>query len=312
MTQLPLSVRLRLAAKAVTPPIVWSALKAAKDSRAAPPQAPAAETAPVAPPPESAEPPGPPEWEYVPEGWARPVPGWDVEAIARAYRAKWPSFLAAVEGSGPLGVNHEVPAGAAVPRDDLDAQQTILAFGYALALAARGKDRLSLLDWGGGPGHYAVLARALVPGLELDYVSRDLPALAALGRELLPGDSFHDDDAPLARSYDLVVASSSLHYDERWQERLHALAAAVDGYLYVTRVPVALASASFVVLQRAQRYGYETEYLGWVIARDELLAEAAAAGLRLEREVLLPARFAAAGAPEAPVEHRGYLFASSR
>jgi putative methyltransferase (TIGR04325 family) len=196
-----------------------------------------------------------------------------------------------------------------VPRDDLGSQQSVLAFGYVLALAARGKTRLSMLDWGGGPGHYAVLARALIPDVELDYHSRDLPPLAALGRELLPEDSFHSDDSVLGRRYDLVVASSSLQYAEDWHSTLAALAAATQVYLYVTRLPVALTAASFVVLQRAQAYGYETEYLGWVVNRDELLEQAAAAGLTLVREVILPAWLSAAGAPEEPVGHRGFLFA---
>jgi len=305
MSGLPLSVRLRLAVKAVTPPVVWSGLKALKDRRRP--------AVPEAPAPEPAPPPAPPEWEYVPEGWARRVPGWDVEAVARAYRAKWPSFLAAVEGAGPLGVNHEVPAGTPVPRDDRDAQHHVLAFAYALALAAGGKERVSLLDWGGGPGHYAVLAEALLPpGVALDYVSRDLPALVALGRELLPRHAFADADAPLARRYDLVVASSSLQYHERWQETLGRLAAAADGYLLVTRVPVALRSRSFVVLQRAYAYGYDTEYLGWVIGRDELVDAARAAGAELVRELALPALFSVEGAPESPVEHRGFLFATAR
>jgi putative methyltransferase (TIGR04325 family) len=312
--RLPLSIRLRLAAKAVTPPIVWTALKAAKDARNSGTSQRRARDV-----PETfqrqlghvSEPTQRPEWEFVPEGWARDVPGWDVAAIAAAYREKWPSFLAAVEGDGPLGVNHEVPTGVAVPRNDRDAQHTILAFGWVLALAAGGRDTLSVLDWGGGPGHYAVLADALLPGVELDYTSRDLPALVALGRELQPERAFADDESPLDRRYDLVVASSSLHYEQDWRARLRDLAAVADRYVYVTRVPVALEAPSFVVLQRAYAYGYETEYLGWVIARDELLAEARAAGLRLARELVLPARFAADGAPEAPVEHRGYLFATT-
>jgi putative methyltransferase (TIGR04325 family) len=304
---LPPSTRVRLAVKAVTPPVVWAALKAVKDRRAP------AEPAPVViDPPEPEAETGPPEWEYVPEGWARVAPGWDIDAIAAAYREKWPSFLDAVAGAGPLGVNHEVPAGVQVPRDDADAQLAVLAFGYVLALAAHGRERLRLLDWGGGPGHYAVLAGALLPEVELDYVSRDLPALVALGRDLQPALEFADDESPLERRYDLVVASSSLHYEERWAERLRALAEATDEWLYVTRVPVALHAPSFVVLQRAHAYGYDTEYLGWVIARDDLLAAARAAGVELVREILLPARFAVPGAPETPVEHRGYLFRRSR
>jgi putative methyltransferase (TIGR04325 family) len=296
---LPLSVRVRLIAKAITPPVVWSFLKRLNDGRRPPPA--------PAPPPAQPEPP-PPEWEYVPEGWARPAGGWDVEAVARAYREKWPSFLSATAGPGPLGVNHEVPLGREVPRDDLDAQQTVLAFGYVLALAAHGRTALSLLDWGGGPGHYAVLAEALVPGVALEYHSRDLPALAALGRELLPLHSFHDDDVCLSRRYDLVVASSSLQYSEDWRSTLAALAGATGDWLYVTRVPIALEAPSFVVLQRAHAYGYETEYLGWVLARDELLAAASSAGVELVRELLLPAWLSAEGAPESPIGHRGFLF----
>ena len=104
------------------------------------------------------------------------------------------------------------------------------------------------------------------------------------------------------------MGSSSLQYSERWRETLAGLAAATAGYLFVTRVPVALRSPSFVVLQRAQRHGYGTEYLGWVLNRGELLEAAAESGLELVRELLLEARFSAAGAPEDPVGHRGFLF----
>jgi putative methyltransferase (TIGR04325 family) len=298
----PPFVRATLIAKGLTPPYLWAVLKAARNRRE-----PASDPAPEPEPP--LPPAAPPEWEYVPEGWSRPEGGWDVAAIVRAHGDKWPSFLAAVEGPGPLGVFHEAPLGEPISRDDLDAQHMVLAFGYVLARAAHGRRRVSVLDWGGGPGHFAVLARALLPEVELDYHSRDLPAVAALGRELLPDDSFHDDDACLERSYDLVVASSSIQYWPDWQALLARLAPAAGGFLYLTRVPVALAAPSFVVLQRAQRYGYETEYLGWVLNRGELLEAAAAAGLELEREILLPAWLAADGAPEGPIGHRGFLFA---
>jgi putative methyltransferase (TIGR04325 family) len=291
-------VRATLVAKGLTPPYLWALLKALRRRR---PPAPEADHVPE---PELV----PPEWEFVPEGWARPAGGWDVEAIAAAYREKWPSFLAAVEGPGPLGVNHETPAGSPVARDDRDAQQPILVFAYALLLAARGRDELSLLDWGGGPGHYAVLARALAPALELDYHSRDLPALVALGRELQPRHSFHADDSCLERRYDLVVASSSLQYAEDWHATLSGLAGAAGEYLLLTRVPLAVRAASFVVLQRVQRYGYGTEYLGWVLNRHELLAVAADSRLALVREFVLPAWLSAAGAPEDPVAHRAFLF----
>jgi putative methyltransferase (TIGR04325 family) len=290
---------LRWALKAVTPPIVLLGLREllrALGLRKAPLQA---------PPPEA----DPPEWEYVPEGWSRPVRGWNAEGVLETYRAKWPAFFRALEGSGPLAVNHEAAIEDIERRDDLEAHNLVVSFAYVLALAARARGRISLLDWGGGIGHYYLIARAVLPDVQIDYHCRDLPILAAEGRGLIPEATFYEDDSCLERRYDLVVASSSLQYAERWRETLAGLAGAAERYLYVTRVPVARSGPSFVVLQRADRHGYGTEYLGWVLSRAELLEAASDAGLRLVREFLLGGRFDAAGAPEGPTGHRGFLFA---
>ena len=39
-------------------------------------------------------------------------------------------------------------------------------------------------------------------------------------------------------------------------------------------------------MQQAHEYGYQTEYISWVINRDELLSHAASLDLMLEREFL--------------------------
>ena len=299
---------------ALTPPVLLPPVRslARRLGLATPPTVAAApaEAAPVpaeAPAVEAA--PAPPHWEYVPEGFAREAKGWNVQAISDAYREKWPSYLAAIEGPKPLGVYHEVPSGQAVGFEDHGAHNTLVSYAYVLALAARTRDRISLLDWGGGIGHYLPLSRALVPGVEIDYHCKDVPVLAEHGRELFPEASFYDDDSCLQRRYDLVLASASLQYAPDWRTTLTALAGATDGLLYVTRAPIALRSASFVVLQRAYDYGYDTEYLGWVFNRDELLAVARESGGELVREFLFSAWLSAAGAPEAPIGHRGFLFA---
>jgi len=134
-----------------------------------------------------------------------------------------------------------------------------------------------------------------------EYLKKNRPRVLWLGL----GQS---DDWAHARRYDLVLASGSLQYSEDWAATLGGLAGAAERYLYVTRLPVALRVESFVVMQRAHRYGYDTEYLGWVVNRDELIDRARAAGLELVREVLLPAWLSAEGAPEAPTDHRGFLF----
>lgn len=269
-------------------------------------------------PPPSTDAPSRPEWEYVPEGWDRSrrpgeasALGWNAGDVARAYRDKWPQFLAAVEGPWPLGVGHEVPIGEPLGRHDAVAQSAILAYAYALARAAGGSEQLSVLDWGGALGHYQVLGRRLLPAVFLDYHCRELPAVCAAGRTVLPDATFHDSDDCLERRYDLVVASSSLQYEEDWQALLRRLAHASRGWMFLTRVPLAQHGGSFVVLQRANAYGYATEYLGWVLDRDELLDAALDAGLELEREFVLAPGWLIPGAPD-EVSHAGFLFRVTR
>ena len=248
-----------------------------------------------------------PEFEVVPTERIA-TGGWDAGAVAEAYVEKWPQWVAALEGPGPLGVYHEARAGEALARDDLAAHNMLLSFAYVVARAAAGRDRISVLDWGGGLGHYAVLADAVLPQTTFEWHCREVPSIAAAGSQAHLGVTFHDDDNCLDRTYDLVFASGSLQYEPDWERLLRRLAAATTGFLFVTRVPIALESRSFAVLQRAGAYGYETEYAGWVIARDSLLTAAESAGLVLDRELLLDAWMSPAGAAESPIGHRGYLF----
>jgi putative methyltransferase (TIGR04325 family) len=249
-----------------------------------------------------------PEWEFVPEGWERAatIRSWDATEVARSYREKWPQFLDALEGPGPLGVSHEVPVGAPIERHDLLAQNSVLAYALALARARDGSRRLSVLDRGGALGHFYVLAKRLFPDLELDYHCRELPAVAAQGRDVLPEVTFHDTDDCFERTYDLVIASNSLQYEEDWRGLLRKLANASAHWTFLTRVPIVRQQASFVVLQRAYRYGYATEYLGWVLNRDELLGAATDAGLQLERELVLENQLEIDGAPA--FTDAGFLF----
>jgi putative methyltransferase (TIGR04325 family) len=251
------------------------------------------------------------EWEYVPEGWERESPdgagdGWDVESVARMYAERWPAFIERLQGTGPLGATHVVATGDAIPREDLFSHNMAMVFAYALATGARMTDRLSVLDWGGALGHYHALARVLVPEVELDYHCKELPAVCQQGRRVSPGVTFHDSDACLEQRYDLVLASGSIQYVEDWTELLARLAKAADHYLLITKVPVTDAP-SFVALQRAYEYGYDTEYLGWALNRAEIRAAAQRAALEPVREFFLSGTV---DIPEAPgtFHHGGFLF----
>lgn len=247
------------------------------------------------------------EWKYLPNGWPiGPTSGWDHKSILDVQFRRWPGYLGAVKEPSALRLSSL--SSTTSTEDDYNAHNTSMSFAYVLSLASRSRERLSFLDWGGGLGQYAVLARSLLPSLDLDYHCRDLPLFARGGRMVLPNDSFYDsDEQAFARTYDLIMASSSLQYVRDWRHQLGRLAAATAGYLFVTRQPFVVRSASFVVLQRPHRHGYKTEYPGWFLNRDEFLGAAADFGLRLRREFLISERPFVPGAPE-QADYRGFLF----
>ncbi len=250
----------------------------------------------------------PPEWQCLPEGWRTSDPsvkGWNVKSIVDTQRAKWPEVLRLARGTGPLPVHLWA---SDLSRPNAAASTVLMAYGYVLALAAWKKDRLILLDWGGGVGHYKLISQALLPHVEIEYHCKDVPLLCEAGRELQPSGSFHEDDEScFARDYDLVLASGSLEYVEDWKHVVRRLAEASRRYLYITRLPVVHRAGSFTVVQRPYRHGYATEYVSWVLNRQEFLGHAGSLGLRLIREILLSNGPRIHGAPE-QCEVTGFLF----
>ncbi len=250
------------------------------------------------------------EWEYVPYGWASKDPrvkGWNVESVAQSENSKWPRFLELTQGTDPLGVNHE---DLAPIRNSYSAHNTVMTFAYVLGLTALKRDKISVLDWGGGMGHYYILSRALVPDVILDYHCKDLPALCRHGRLVLPEVIFHEDEHQCwEQSYDLVFASSSLQYCKDWKSTLARLASVSGCYLFITRLPIVRNSPSFVVVQRPYALGYSTEYLGWFLNRDEFLNQASALKMKLIREFMVQEEHHVFNAPEQGV-YRGFLFRS--
>jgi putative methyltransferase (TIGR04325 family) len=252
-----------------------------------------------------------PEWEAMPDTdavWTTHE-GWMHSSIAETQRKKWPAFLASIEGTRPFGWPHEAATDAAI---DISAHNTIVTFGHVLGRAAVGKPRISVLDWGGGVGHYYLYARRLQPELSLDYVIKDLPRLCAVGQDLVPEATFISDDAQaLTRHYDLVFASSSLQYNRDYYGVLGRLCDATAGFLMVTRSPFVEQSRDFVVVQRPYSYGYLTEYACWFVNRNRFIAFVQSRGLVLDREFMLAERPHVANAPE-QCRYCGFLFRRSR
>lgn len=234
----------------------------------------------------------PREWEYVGRVW--PVRGaargWDRESVGDAYLQQWHEMKNQVE-SGRFF------------HSDLVCHNTMLAFAYSLALAARQKDKLSMLDYGGNLGRYNLFARAFVPDLKIEYSCKDMPHLVALGRALQPDARFYDDESCFNSMYDFVLVSCSLQYNQEWLGELEKCADSASDYLFLTRLPI-VQGAPYVYLQRA----YGTEYVSWCFNRDELLSFVTSRGFEMMREFdLSEVPRLPHGAPEAFTE-QGFLF----
>jgi|SRR5579859_1269468 len=252
-----------------------------------------------------------PEWEYLPTGWPAAgdnpqIKGWNVRNVLSAAQARWPEFVKQMNSNQPFGLSPEaIRAGPA----DLVFHNTVMCFAYALAMAARNKRLVSMLDWGGALGYYLLISQRLIPELEIEYHCKEVQVLADYGRVLWPEAAFHSDNKCLERQYDLVLASCSLHYEENWRDLLARLAGATAGYLFVTRLPVVNHSPSYAFVQRPYAYGYNTEYVGWCLNRDEFLMQAESIGLKLLEEFITGEQPFIAGAPE-QCQYRGFLFSS--
>jgi len=248
------------------------------------------------------------EWEYLPGGWKierADGQGWNHASVAKAQEDHWPTLVQNLQGQGPLGVSHFPHSST---REDRGDHNTLMSYGYVLARAARKKDQISILDWGGSLGHYYLYSQALLPEVSIEYHCYDLPRLCAVGRRRLPEVHFHDDGrAVLGRGYHLVVCSGSLHYFEDWRSTVLQLAAATTEFLYIARLQTVLRVEPFVVVQRPYHTGYHTEYLSWFINRQDLISCLEEVGLELLREFVYAEDWLVRGAPEKG-DSRGFLF----
>lgn len=249
-----------------------------------------------------------PEWEYLPDGWSTKddwVKRWADPTVAKTQKAKWEEFVRLTKGTGPLGVAFEAPI---IENRDCYAHHIVMAYAYVLALAARKKDRIALLDWGGGIGHYLMFSRSLLPGVDIDYCCIDLPSLCEAGREVLPEAQFINlETEVVGRRYDLVLVSGALQCAKDWKSSARLLASIANPYLYVTRAPFVRRNQSFVALQRMYAYGYDTEIMYWFLNQGEFLEYMASLDLELVREFVFDKHPLVEDAPE-QADIQGFLF----
>jgi putative methyltransferase (TIGR04325 family) len=243
-------------------------------------------------------------YEYVPDGW-RPEKigkGWNKESVADQRKRQWSLIKNAYQGTAPLGFEFTQVSSQSVK--DLHRHNLIVSFAYVLALSARCKERVSILDWGGDIGTYRLISEAVLKDVPIDYECAEVPLICRVGRELQPDVNFYaEKNEWLGKRYDLVLSSGAIHYVRDWKTLVRDLISVCSGYFYVTRLPIIHMSPSFVMIQRA----YGTEYFGWVLNRQELIDYIGENGLVLVREFVNHEGPRIAGAPEQNI-YMGFLF----
>jgi putative methyltransferase (TIGR04325 family) len=226
-------------------------------------------------------------WEYAPQGFKTEVKagGWGLDSIAALQKEKWPSYASRIGSCNSLGINHESPNVSS--NNDPFFHNLLISFAYVFALSAINKKVVKMLDWGGGIGHYGLLAEELVKttGIEVDYFCYDFEVFNNHGSTLNPTyHYFNDKDLYLDQKFDLLVASSSIWYETDWKVGVDKICRYDAEYIYITRMIFIVDKPSFVAIQRPKTMGYQTEYLFWIINKTEFLQYMESKNLMMVRE----------------------------
>ena len=234
--------------------------------------------------------------EYAPQGWLTPLPA------HTGNERFWSAFLAQ-ETAAIQQLIAQVQAGEPVLAREGPEQCKYAVFNDVLALAARGLETVSVLDYGGNMGDYYWLARGLAPGLTLDYHCKELRDIVEAATALSPEIIWHTDDQCFEGRYDLVMFSSSLQFLPDWADALRRAAGSTRRYLLLSDVATLRDQPAYVATHRA---GGHT-CLQIQLNRSEILGTAEAAGVRLLREFEMGPHPPIVNAPEQPT-CMGWLF----
>ena len=232
---------------------------------------------------------------YAPDGWETKLPA---DAHAGEH---WTRFITH-ERLNCEALIARLDAGETVLTFDRREHLNYVTFGYVLALAARQKQTLRVLDYGGNLADYYWVARALLPGVAVEYHCKELPAVAEEGRKISPAVIWHTDDDCLVEKYDLIMFSSSLQYLPNWDDILRRAARAA-GRLALLQVSTVEHVQGYVAVQRLRG----TTNLHQQLNRSDVLRTVHSAGLRLVREFVMAEHPPVDNAPEQPA-YAGWLF----
>ncbi len=214
---------------------------------------------------------------------------WSAASVLQARVDQWNRVQSSLQSDSPIG-------------STVGDHQVYISFGYVLGLAAQGKPKISILDWGGAFGHFLLYGKRLFPRLNIDYTCKELPLLAEQGRLANREAKFVDnDEAAFSRCYDLVFANSSLQYSDDWVETLIGLVSATSTWLFISRIHLVSNIVSQIYFDRA----YESDVQVWAINRNDFLETSRSCGLVKRHEMHT---FENLPSPFGELEGRSFLF----
>jgi putative methyltransferase (TIGR04325 family) len=148
-----------------------------------------------------------------------------------------------------------------------------------VAMLLQGRDRLRVLDLGGGLGiGYMALLESLPRAAErIDYTVVEVAGICSVGRNLFGSAITFLEQLPSSGAYDLIHSSSALQYIEDWHATLRELRGFATPWWLLSDV-FAGNIPTFVTLQNY----YGSRIRQWFLNFDELMTVIAALGYSLE------------------------------
>ena len=233
--------------------------------------------------------------EIIPE-----VEGWNHINVISEESKKFDQFKKNCHPPNPLGFSHE--AQSLTDARNVSFHNIHLTFGYVIGLASQKKDTISVLDYGGGLGHYYFLAKTLYPDLTIHYVCKEMPNLKSYGEKIAQEIEWFDDDSCLNKKYDIVLVNGSLQYLPEWKHSLSKIIGSVGTYFFLTRVPVVDGKGFYAIQQT-----YGTRMIHQQFNQQELFELIENNSLRVIREFIIGDKPYITKAPE-QCELKGWLF----
>jgi putative methyltransferase (TIGR04325 family) len=217
------------------------------------------------------------------------------EAIAAADFNVWEGVYASFAEAPAVGLGFDGPvwrersiqaarqaAAQVQARQPLDyaLRQRNAVLPPVVATMLSGQSRVSILDFGGGPGTgYFVLTGTIPEAVDrLDYCVVDVSGITVAGRQLFEGKKgpTFQSELPRAARFDIVHASSVVQYIDDWRDLLASLARYNARFLSLADMFVG-DFESFVTLQNY--YGSKIRH--WFLNAREFIAEVERNGYKL-------------------------------